>query len=275
MRVPVLAYHSNNIEGNGYRGNDHVAFAADLRTIRRLGLRIVPLQHVVDRLLGRHAHDLSGCVALSCDDGTDFDYFDLDHPVAGRQRSLFNALLDFRAEHGREAQPDLHLTCFVIASPAARAHLDRTRLFGANWISQRWWRPALRSGLVAIGNHSWDHNHDAIPLPGLAGMVRGSFLAVDDAERADAQIAAATRHLETAIAPFRAHLFCYPYAEVNDYLRTEYLPRHVDRHGMDAAFGAGAEPVTEASDRWNLPRYVCGWHWKDPGELAAILRDAA
>ena len=30
MRVPVLAYHSNNVGGNDYSSNDHVALAADL-----------------------------------------------------------------------------------------------------------------------------------------------------------------------------------------------------------------------------------------------------
>jgi len=47
-------------------------------------------------------------------------------------------------------------------------------------------------------------------------------------------------------------------------------PRHVG-----AAFGDGAQPVTPAADRWNLPRYICGWHWKSPDALAAILRGAA
>ena len=42
MRVPVLAYHSNNISGNDYASNDHVALAEDLRMIQRSGLRIVP-----------------------------------------------------------------------------------------------------------------------------------------------------------------------------------------------------------------------------------------
>ena len=31
MRVPILTYHSNNVSGNDYASNDHVALAADLR----------------------------------------------------------------------------------------------------------------------------------------------------------------------------------------------------------------------------------------------------
>jgi hypothetical protein len=29
------------------------------------------------------------------------------------------------------------------------------------------------------------------------------------------------------------------------------------------------------SDRWNLPRYICGWHWRSPEALRAILESAA
>lgn len=273
FRVPVLTYHAVNIAGNEYANNDHVAFAADLRLIHDLGLRIVPVHWVGDQLLGTANRDLSGCVALTCDDGSDLDYFDVDHPTHGPQRSLFNCMADFTAAHGAAAQPDLHLTCFVIASPEARAHLDRNCLAGHGWMSDRWWKPALQTGRIAIENHSFDHNHAAIPSPGIDGMERGSFHPVDSYARADAEIAQATRLIDAAIAPQRTTLFCYPYGNVTDYLRTEYLPRHRDEHGMRAAFGDGAAAVTQASDRWNLPRYICGHHWKSPQELSAILHE--
>jgi hypothetical protein len=54
-------------------------------------------------------------------------------------------------------------------------------------------------------------------------------------------------------------------------LYKEWLPERGPQVGLDAAFGDGATPVTPASDRWNLPRYICGWHWKKPDELRAIL----
>jgi len=275
MRVPVLTYHAVNISGNDYANNDPVAFAADLRQIDDLGLRIVPLHWVVDRLLGGHARALAGCVALTCDDGSDFDYFDLQHPTHGPQRSLHNALTDFCYERGFDAQPDLHLTCFVIASAEARAQLDRNCLAGHGWMGDRWWRPALQSGRIAIENHSWDHNHMAIAQPGIDGMPRGSFHVVDNQTRADAQIAAAARAIDAIVAPQRTSLFCYPYSQTNDYLRLEYFPRHEAAHGMRAAFGDGATPVTPDSDRWNLPRYICGYHWKSSEELRTILREAA
>ena len=274
MRIPVLTYHAVNIAGNDYASNDHVAFAADLRLIDDLGRRIVPLQWVVDRLLGDDRRALADCVALTCDDGSDFDWSDLDHPQHGMQRSLRNCMLDFQGERGVEAQPDLHLTCFVIASPEAREHLDRNCLAGRGWMSDRWWRSALASGRIGIENHSFDHNHAAIPAPGIDGMQRGTFLTVDNRARADAQIADAARVIDAVIAPQRTSLFCYPYSHVNDYLRTEYFPQYERVHGMRAAFGDGASPVSESSDRWNLPRYICGHHWKSPDELRAILREA-
>jgi len=274
LRVPVLTYHAVNISGNDYANNDHVAFAADLRLIDDLGLRIVPLQWIVDALLGDTQRALEGCVALTCDDGSDFDYYDLRHPTHGPQRSLFNCMQDFIDERGTDAQPDLHLTCFVIASADARVQLDRERLWGQDWISDRWWRAALGSGRVAIENHSWDHNHDAIAFPGIDGMPRGSFHPVDNRERADAQIAAAARAIDAVIAPLRTSLFCYPYSHVNDYLRLEYFPRFSTVHGMRAAFGDGAAPISRDSDRWNLPRYICGHHWKSTDELRAVLQRA-
>ena len=42
MRVPVLTYHANNITGNDYASNDHVALAHDLRALHRKGLRMHP-----------------------------------------------------------------------------------------------------------------------------------------------------------------------------------------------------------------------------------------
>ena len=271
MRVPVLAYHAVNIAGNDYATNDHVAFAVDLRLIDDLGLRIVPLHWVVDQVIGAADRDLTGCVALTCDDGSAFDFHDLDHPTHGPQRSLFNCLQDFIAERGAQAQPDLHLTSFVIASPEARERMDQACLAGLGWMGEDWWREANESGLMAIENHSWDHNHPCLDTPGIDGLARGSFLDVNNRTRAEAEIAAATRYINDRIAPRRTRIFCYPFSHVPEYLRSEYLPDATAGHGIHAAMGDGATPVTQQSDRWNLPRYICGWHWKSPDALRSIL----
>lgn len=272
MRVPVLAYHAINVSGNDYASNDHVAFAADLRLINDLGLRIVPLQWIVDQLTGLADRDLSRCVALTCDDGSALDFFDLEYPDHGLQRSLYHCMLDFIAERGPAAQPDLHLTSFVIASPQARQRMDASSLFGRGWMGDDWWRHAANCGMLAIENHSWDHNHPCLPAPGCDGMPRGSFLDVNNLARADAEIAAATRFINERIAPKQTKIFCYPFSNVADYLRNEYFPQFTHAHGMLAAMGDGATPVTVDSDRWNLPRYICGWHWKSAAGLLGILQ---
>lgn len=271
MRVPVLTYHAVNIAGNDYADNDHVAFAADLRMIDDLGLRIVPVQWVVERLLGLAEHNLDHCVALTCDDGSDFDYFDLVHPEHGEQRSLFNCLLDLRSERGPHAQPDLHLTAFVIASQEARDVMDRECLVDCGWMRDSWWRPAGASGLMSIENHSFDHNHPALREPGPDGMPRGSFLEVNNAARAEAEIAVAQQMLAAKLTPRHSTLFCYPFGHVPDYLHQQWLPENAERIGLMAAFGDGALPVEAGSDRWNLPRYICGWHWRSPEQLQALL----
>ncbi len=274
MRVPILTYHAVNVAGNDYSGNDHIAFAEDLRLITTQGFRIVPLAHVVDTLLGHTAHDLNRCVALTCDDGTDYDFFDLDYPPHGTQRSFFNALLDFRQTHGIAAQPQLHLTSFVIASPQARTELDRHCLFGKGHMGEQWWGSALASGLMAIENHSWDHNHPQLSDIGCDNMARGSFFEVNNKTRADFEIAQARRYLNQGLAPYRSTLFCYPFSQVPEYLLEDYLPNHPLEHGLRAAFSDGAAPVTGDSRRWLLPRYICGHHWKSTQELRVILNQA-
>jgi hypothetical protein len=58
---------------------------------------------------------------------------------------------------------------------------------------------------------------------------------------------------------------------VNSFLKDDWLPRRGPSVGLDAAFGDGAVPVTLGSPRWNLPRYICGWHWKTVERLEEIL----
>ena len=94
---------------------------------------------------------------------------------------------------------------------------------------------------------------------------------VDNHARADAEIAAAARFINERIAPQQTRLFCYPFSHVPAYLHDDYLPNFQHEHGMAAAMGDGAQPVTMTSDRWNLPRYICGWHWKSSDTLRSIL----
>jgi len=269
MRVPILTYHANNVAGIEYADNDHVALAEDLRMIHRAGLRIVPLARVVDALLGLAPESSAvDAVAISFDDGSWLDWHDVEHPAFGPQRGLAGVLRDFQAETGAT----VHATSFVIVSPEARAELDRTCLAGHGWWGHDWWCPALREGLLAIESHSWDHNHDTLAPVGDMSRKRGTFRSIDDHAAADLQIRKAADWLDAHLAPHRASLFAYPYGETNEYLTGEYLPRFTHEHRVRAAFGTEPAPVTRSSDRWNLPRYICGQHWRSPQELGRILR---
>lgn len=275
MRVPILTYHAANVAGRDYVGNDHVALAADLEALHAAGWRVVPLGRVVDALDRGDAGDLSRCVALTCDDGTDFDVHDLEFPGHGVQRGFLGILRDFRARHGHAAQPGLHLTSFVVADPIARRAIDRACLFDRDQIREDWWRAAQDSGLMAIGNHSFDHNHPCLGPDGPHGLRRGEFHAVADETKADYEIAGAQDYLARALAPSRPEYFCYPFGQVPEFVSTDWLPRRGPALGLRAAFGADGRVATLADDRWNLPRYVCGWHWKAPEDFAALLREAA
>jgi peptidoglycan/xylan/chitin deacetylase (PgdA/CDA1 family) len=270
---PVLTYHSSNISGNSYSTNDHVALAADLDILADAGWAILPLSELVERsVLGKDGQPAK-TVALSFDDGTDFDYFDLPHPTHGPQRSMLNILRDHLQVSGKTQR--LHATSFVVVSPEARSELDRTSMIGAKWWNDHWWQPAVASRMLGIASHSWDHNHDAISWPAPDGRARGTFASIDTFRAAEDEVARAADFLRRAVPNAAANLFAYPYGESNRYLVEEYFPLYHERIGVRAAFLSKGEPITEASDRWRLPRYTCGEHWKSPDELRALLRDIA
>jgi hypothetical protein len=267
LRCPVLLYHSQNVAGNDYLSNDHVALADDLRLIQKLGLEIVPLGWLVDWLLGERDLDVGHCVCISFDDGVDADVRDLDFPGIGMQRGFLNIMRDFRNEVGPAVQAHLHATSFVIASAEARAVMDRHSLFDKNWMSEDWWR-ADHDGLLGIGNHGWDHEHP--DLVHIGGQPAGGFLDVDDRNKADAQIVTAAEYIAELNHGRWPELFAYPYGHVNSYLSTEYFPGH-EHHGTRAAFTTEPSPVRADSDRWQLGRFICGRHWRSHTELEKIL----
>src|SRR5690606_28187268 len=78
-------------------------------------------------------------------------------------------------------------TSFVIVDPEARAELDRSCLAGRGWWGDEWWDDALRSGLFAIENHSWDHHHDSLPRT-VTGLPGGRFDTLADHAAADAEV---------------------------------------------------------------------------------------
>ena len=275
--IPILTYHSLNIAGNDYFGNDHIAFREDLTLLSTLGWRIVPLAEVASFVTGESVAVTHKCIAITFDDGTNFDFEDLPHPSAGMQRGMLNIMRDFAATNPG-AQPTLHATSFVIASHDARETMDRTCILGRGWMSDNWWQAAVASGFFHIANHSWDHCHDSLPKIAQRNQLKGTFAGVDNQADADAQIKVAAEVIGGVVPNPGVELFAFPYGHTNSYLLEEYLPQQARTGGgqfVRAAFSGDPAPVTRGTNRWRIPRYICGHHWKSSDELMAILRDAA
>lgn len=279
MKAFVLTYHSHNISGCDYETNDHVALAADLRILTESGVRIVPLERIVDALRrGDLADDGDeSWVALTFDDGPMFDFVDFVHPRFGPQRSFVNVIRDFAAQAGATAQPELHATSFVIASPEARAAMERAEGCGfpdlPGWLNDGWWKEAVRSGLLAIGNHSWDHVHRAVGRTAIVAEERDDFTRVASYIDADREIRRAADFIRERSGA-ACEYFAYPFGHVNQFLVEDYMPCRAQEHGMAAAFGVDGRSLTAGDSIWNIPRAVCGYHWKCPEELRMLL-DAA
>src|SRR6056297_2604645 len=245
----ILTWHSISVLDNTHAGNDLIAFSEDLELLDRLGWVVLPLS---DALARRAAGTLpERAVVLTMDDGSIMDFHDFDHPACARQTSVFNRISQFAAALPGDSPHVPHVTSFVIASPEARDELDRVDYMSLGVWPDDWWAPANASGLMCVESHSWDHNHGSLARTVQRNNRRGDF-----------------RHIETEAE-------CL--AEVDrasDYLRREYLPRHAASVGIEAALGCTPEPVDPASDRWYLPRYVCGRDWKSVTDLELLLDDA-
>jgi peptidoglycan/xylan/chitin deacetylase (PgdA/CDA1 family) len=269
MRAYVLTYHSGNVTGSDYAHNDLIALAEDLEQLHSLAIPIVPLSTVVDALLGGgHSQFPERAVAITLDDGLDFDFVDLVHPLHGPQESAYSVLRRFAQRHAES----VHATTFVIASPEARVQIADREMLGYRWINDHWWAAAAASGFFDIGNHSWDHVSPSVSPVRLKSGKTGSFSHVETFEDADLQVRAAHDFIVAKAPGAGAGLFAYPYGTGNAYLVEEYFPRHGPRQGTVAAFAGTPEPVHRGSDRWQLPRYVCGKHWRSAGDLAGMLR---
>jgi len=264
VAVPVLTYHGYNIAGNDYNNNDHTALAADLQWLTRAGWTIRPLDAIVRALFEHSDLELpERTVAISFDDGTDLDWQDVDFGAFGRQRGLFGILADWHLRHPQLPPP--HATAFVIASPEARAVMAEKALGHGHGMSEAWWSAAQASGLLAIGNHSWDHRHPlVVPEAG------GHFFGVADADQADCQVRRAAAFIADRCGVWPS-LFAYPWGQASDFLRCEYFPGAREQHRCLAAFGTEPGFIHSGSDRWCLPRFVCGYHWRSPEDLAALL----
>jgi peptidoglycan/xylan/chitin deacetylase (PgdA/CDA1 family) len=269
--IPVLLYHGLHTPGWDYHENDHVALEQDLEMLRADGFKVISLTYLVDLILNSNqpapAH--SKLVALTFDDGTDFDYKDFHHPDYGYLKSFHSIL---------KAYPGLGLdrgcpsaTSFVIASPEAREELDRSCIAGRGQMGDDWWLESAENGPISIANHSWDHTHPSLDQLVVDSSNKGRFDLIDNFESADAEILNAERFIQKKTNKQSLPFFAYPYGHFNEFLADEYFPSR--SNVFKAAFTTAGRPVCSADSRWLIPRFVYGEHWKTPQGLEQILAD--
>ncbi len=262
MRIPVLTYHATNISGNSYQSNDLLAFEEDLQLIHQLGVNILSTYDLLKWIEGDLTlNDSQHYVVITFDDGSELDFYDWQHPTYGQQQSFYSTLKSY---------PNYaHTTSFVIASPDTRSVLVDTCTAGHSIWGDDWWQKAEKSGLLSIENHSWDHLHETLDIVAQQNNEKGDFSKITSLEDANAQINEASQYIDSQIDNKQVTLFAYPYGDYNRYLTEDYFPNQ--QSNIKAAFTCEAKHVTQETNNWKIPRYVCGLHWKTNAELKNLL----
>lgn len=270
MRIPILTYHSLKARGTNYQSSDHDALEVDLTLLKENGFRVERLITLVDAFNRGQADDFEGekVCAITFDDGATHDFVDFYHPDRGLLKS-FARILAEATDSSRVGWDEVPATSFVIASPDARDMLDVQCIAGRNQWHHHWWEEAIRVAHFDIGNHSWDHTHPVLPHVAQREQIRGNFFCIDNRVDAHRQILDAEAFLVRKIGDLRSRLFAYPYGDVPDYLRDEFFPEHENQ--FEAAFATGGDYWSEHSNRWAIPRFVCGEDWKTPEEFLQII----
>jgi peptidoglycan/xylan/chitin deacetylase (PgdA/CDA1 family) len=278
-RLAILTYHPIHIVANDYAGNDLVALASDLETVERLGLPVVSLDQAITpcgekELLAGFGES---AVAITFDDGSVFDFEDHGHPTCGPQRSAASVLDEASKRLTCLAAARPLASTFVIASPEARAELDRNDYYAGGYWPERWWPQAAAGGVLSVESHSWDHNHPSIARSLQRDNVRGTFGNIATWDEAEGEVAMSVAYIARASGrPPR--FFAYPWGEPSDYLLRDYLPKRGAEIGLKAAVSSAPHAsgyATQDSERWLVPRLVCGHDWKSPAELERLLAPLA
>ena len=274
FNIPVLCYHSWRIEGRDYASNDHVAMARDLKALKEAEYQLLSLPLLVSALRDGSANQqFSGqkLVCVTFDDGFLYDVEDMTHPEIGLIPS-FHTLLSRDDQIPERFDTGPKAVAFVIASDQARHDIRFSSDPEGYWdLRNDWWLEATRGATIAIGNHSWDHTHPDVDDVKQREGKKGSFLAIDNTTDAFTQVIEAQRTIDVQTQGGALKIFCYPYGDVPSFLRDEYLPTEGAAAGLEAAFGTGGDLVRPDSNLWNLPRLVCGEHWREEGALLPLI----
>ena len=268
--IAVLCFHFGNPK-------DYLVLPEVLDKLTHSGVQIVSALTLVQHLrAGTPALLPAKCCVLTFDDGQDMDFVDVEHPTHGYQASFARIL---REANARAASLGIafqaHATSFVIANPLTRAEIQDKEMLGYPWMSDRWWQPAIESGLFHIASHSYDHLSASASRVRQQHNVRNDFLAIDNFDDADWQIRKA-RELIDFIAPNPAvqkgsALFAYPFGHVSAYLQAEYFPQQLESHGTIAAFTTEAKLVSADTSAYAIPRFVFGESWFESSEIVALF----
>ncbi|MDO6746803.1 polysaccharide deacetylase family protein [Gilvimarinus sp. 1_MG-2023] len=269
QRIPVLCYHGMIANTRDYLGNDHIALAQDLDTLKELGFRPISTFDLIQFISHQRSLPADNVFCLTFDDAPPHDFYDYTDPKIGPVPSIKSILQasDLFRQHPVPA------TCFAIASESARRELAQTCMNGERAWGSEWWQTAIDERVFSIGNHSLDHMHDTLTQTAHSTGKKGEFYSVDNYRDADLQIRRAQDELNTLTNQRTARVFAYPYGHVNRYLAEDYLPNHQDEHQQLAAFSTDGDFAHNDSSIWRIPRFVCGDHWKTPDQLKQILTD--
>lgn len=275
LAIPVLCYHNWTI-GRDYQSDDHIALESDLNTLAERGYNVLPLAALIELICGRVSPSelkAQKLVGISCDDGKRYDYFDCRREDGSVIKSFRRLLFESRSAIPN-AYPGAMATAFVICSEEARRQLSVAFNESYDHWTDSWWSSCPRDGILGIANHSWDHLHDALETVRQEKNKKGSFFEIQTLSDADAQIADAQVALKALTAGQNEAIFGYPYGHVSTYLRDEYFPRFGAGMGLKGAFSTGGDFASLSSNLWDIPRFVCGYHWKTAADFSHLL-DAA
>jgi peptidoglycan/xylan/chitin deacetylase (PgdA/CDA1 family) len=265
--IATLCFHSGN-------PTDYLVLPQVLNALMDSGFKVVSALTLAQHLGAKTLAQLPDkSVVLSFDDGQDMDFVDVHHPTHGAQPSFATIL---RAANARAVDLGIafsaHATSFVIASPLTRAEIQEKEMLGYPWMSDRWWQPAIASGLFHIASHSYDHVSESASSVRQRDNLRKDFTQIHTLEDATWQVRKA-RELIDFIAPnpgsaAGSALFCYPFGHVSRYLHDEYFPNYAAEHGTIGAFTTEPALITADTSVFAIPRFVLGESWHQPGDLA-------
>ena len=138
-------------------------------------------------------------------------------------------------------------------------------------MSDDWWAQAQADGLLDIQSHGWDHKHPSQDHSGQDERPHGRFDTVSTYEECELQVRRSALLIAERAQRDSPQLFAYPYGKSSAYIRETYFPENAESLGVEAAFSTTPEHVSRQSDRWALPRYVCGRDWKTSEHFLEVL----